>query len=246
MGCIFRGSEARPGREPASFKSNFTEPTINGDTRKPQQPMTDPAREAYDAMARHYDARWGRYLDATVGETLARIDLRPGDRILDLGCGTGHLLEGLARGSRNLPLAGVDLSAGMLSQAQVRLPPSVELVQGRVSALPFASGSFDLVVSSSSLHFWRRPEAALREAVRILRPGGRLVISDWCRDFWIAALRELYIGRLDPAHHRTYTGKELRGMLERTGLRVERIERYRALPTWGMMTARAVKGVRGG
>ena len=208
--------------------------------------MTDPAREAYDKMATRYDTRWGRYLDATVGETLARIDPRPGDRILDLGCGTGHLLEGLARDSRDLSLAGLDLSAGMLSQAQGRLPPSVELVQGRVSALPFASRSLDLVVSSSSLHFWRRPDAALREAVRILRPDGRLVISDWCRDFWIQKVRQLYIDRVDPAHHRTYTRKELRGMLERAGLRVERIERYRALPTWGMMTARGVKEGGGG
>ena len=245
MRCIFRGSEGRPSREPASLKSNFTEPTINGDTRKHQQPVTDPARQAYDELAERYDTRWARYLDATVGETLARIDPRPGDRILDLGCGTGHLLEGLARDSRDLSLAGLDLSAEMLSQARGRLPPSVELVQGRVSALPFASRSFDLVVSSSSLHFWRRPEAALREAVRILRPGGRLVISDWCRDFWIQKVRQLYISRVDPAHHRTYTRKELRNMLERAGLRVERIERYRALPTWGMMTAQATRRPEG-
>lgn len=200
------------------------------------------ARRDYDRRAAGYDARWDWYVEATTAETLARLSVEPGDRILDVGLGTGRLLERL-EGGRPAPrsLTGVDVSEGMLEVARRRLPRDVRLVQGDAAALPFAGASFELAVSTSAMHFWPRPLDALREIRRVLAPRGRLVLTDWCRDFWGPRLREIPLRLLDRAHHRTWSGSELGEALETAGFRVEALDRYRIRPTWGMMTARAVR-----
>ncbi len=71
----------------------------------------------------------------------------------------------------------------MLAVARAKTPSSVRLVQTSVDRLPFADAAFDVVVSTSVFHYFRRPQDALGEARRVLRPGGRLVITDWCDDF---------------------------------------------------------------
>jgi len=103
----------------------------------------------------------------------------PSDRILDLGCGTGIvarvLRERLGGAAR---LAGIDLSGAMIERART-IAPDIEWHQGDAAALPFADGSFDVVLSQQMLQFCRDRQAAAREVRRVLAPGGRLVASTW-------------------------------------------------------------------
>jgi ubiquinone/menaquinone biosynthesis C-methylase UbiE len=176
-----------------------------------------------------------------VERTLARLEPRSDARILDVGSGTGFLLERLAREHPPELLAGADLSGGMLGVARRRLPPGVALVQADAAALPFPSGAFGEVVSSSAFHFWRRPVEGLREIRRVLEPGGTLTLTDWSRDFLGPRFRELWLRALDPAHFRTWRRSEVTEMLEEAGFRVLEAELYRIRPTWGMMTFRAAR-----
>lgn len=201
--------------------------------------MSRSVRRDYDRRARAYESRWRWYLEATVGRTLDRIDPRPDVRILDVGAGTGFLLNRLAREHPPGLLAGVDLSGGMLGVARRRLPPGVILVQADAAALPFPYGTFGEVVSSSAFHFWRRPLEGLREIRRVLKPGGTLTLTDWSRDFLGSRFRELWLRLLDPAHFRTWSRAEALEMLEQADLEVLEAELYRVRPTWGMMTFRA-------
>src|SRR5579885_3026668 len=116
----------------------------------------DPKRR-YDELAAEYDTRWARYIERSVQATLDRMAPREGESVLDLGCGTGVLLDRLRRGVRQRALAGVDLSREMLAVARRRLGAGVRLMQARAEALPFAEGSFDVIVSSSSFHYWAEP-----------------------------------------------------------------------------------------
>jgi ubiquinone/menaquinone biosynthesis C-methylase UbiE len=198
---------------------------------------SDQVREAYDRLAAVYDSRWARYIRATTGATLKRLALRPGERLLDLGCGTGALLLELVRKGASHRLSGLDLSPAMLARAQATLPKTVHLAAGDVGALPWQANSLDVVVSSSSFHYWAYPEQALREVRRVLRPGGRVVLTDWCADYFVCRLYDWVVRRLDPAHRRIYGKAQCKRLLEAAGLTNVYVESYRVPWPWGMMTA---------
>lgn len=105
-----------------------------------------------------------------------------GAAVLDVGTGPGVLLVELARRRTDLHLTGVDLSADMVAAAQRNLRSTGGRATARVgdvTDLPFPDESFDLIVSSLSLHHWDDPAAAAGELARVLRPGGRLQIYDF-------------------------------------------------------------------
>jgi SAM-dependent methyltransferase len=106
-----------------------------------------------------------------------RGQLAPGCRALELGCGTGVFLERVA--ASGAKVSGVDLSSDLILQAREKTGhlPNVSLVLGNAELLPFRAGQFDVVYGSSMLHHVQL-EVALREALRVLRPGGRIVFAE--------------------------------------------------------------------
>jgi ubiquinone/menaquinone biosynthesis C-methylase UbiE len=195
-------------------------------------------RRRYDRLAEVYDRRWASYVEGSVRETLRRIEIRDGDRVLDVGCGTGVLLEAIAGRAPAARLAGVDLSLAMLAVARHKLGERASLVAGEAGGLPFADHRFDLVLSSSALHYWPDPAAGLAEIARVLRPGGRVGITDWCADYLAIQVADLLLRVLEPAHHRAYGTKDCERLLGESGFEGIRIERYR-VGRWGLMTATA-------
>jgi ubiquinone/menaquinone biosynthesis C-methylase UbiE len=101
--------------------------------------------------------------------------------VLDVGTGPGVLLVELARRRPDLRLTGVDLSADMIAAAARNLGDRADVRAADVTDLPFEDGTFDLVVSSLSLHHWDDPAGAVPELARVLRTGGRVLIYDFPR-----------------------------------------------------------------
>jgi SAM-dependent methyltransferase len=101
------------------------------------------------------------------------------DRVLDVGCGTGVLARAAAdRVADASQVTGLDLNEGMLAVAR-RLRPQIDWRQGDATKLPFPDGSYDVVVSQFALMYFPDRGAAIREMVRVLRPGGRLAVAVW-------------------------------------------------------------------
>ena len=201
----------------------------------------DLVRRAYARLAPRYDRRWSFYVNASVFETVHRLEVRSGDHLLDVACGTGVLLREIGERYPDVQLSGVDLSAHMLIMAQNRIGSSAELQVARAEQLPYAPESFDVVVCTNAFHYFRRPAPVIEEIERVLKPGGRVVITDWCHDYLICKLCDITLRWIDKAHYRTYTAVELRSFIESAGLDAVGVERYRLSWFWGMMTARGRK-----
>ena len=186
-------------------------------------------RDEYDALSAEYDRRWRRYVDRTIAGTLRRVSLLPGEAILDVGCGTGALLDRLPEAKRR----GVDLSLAMLARARSRSCGC--LAAGDAERLPFAGESFDVAVSTSSFHFWSAPSGALAEIHRVLRPRGRIVVTDWCDDFLACRLyKRVRRGNV-------FGSGECVRLLESAGFTITHVDRYKVSWLWGVMTVSAIR-----
>jgi SAM-dependent methyltransferase len=105
--------------------------------------------------------------------------IRTGNRVLDVGCGTGVLArEALRRVGQEGQVVGVDLNEGMLAVA-ARTAPEIDWRLGDATSLPFEDASFDVVVSQFALMYFPDRVASLREMWRTLAPGGRLAVAAW-------------------------------------------------------------------
>jgi SAM-dependent methyltransferase len=202
---------------------------------------SDPVQIEYDRLAPRYDRRWSFYVNATVRETIDRLNLNPNERILDLGCGTGTLIERLLELTPEIEIVGLDSSTEMLNVARQKLPESVELQVGSADSIPYPDESFDRVISTSAFHYFRNPDRSIREAKRVLKPNGRLVITDWCDDYLTCRFLDVFLRLFDRAHFRTYGVSECQKMLQDEGLTDVSIEKYKIDWFWGMMTATATK-----
>lgn len=106
-------------------------------------------------------------------------DVSPGQRVLDVACGTGVLArEAVRRVGPSGHVTGIDPGPGMLAVAE-ELAPQVEWKEATAEALPFPDGYFDAVVSQFGLMFFSDRQQALNEMARVLAPGGRLAVAVW-------------------------------------------------------------------
>jgi ubiquinone/menaquinone biosynthesis C-methylase UbiE len=199
----------------------------------------------YQILARSYDQRWGAYVERSLQETLQRLELASSMHVLDIGCGTGELLRRLHAVEPSLVLRGVDPSAAMLKEAHIKLAGAAGLAQAPAGHLPFANATFDLVTCTSVLHYLPEPHQALAEAKRVLKPGGRLALTDWCHDYLACRLLGAWLRLLKRPYTRIYGVADCRNLLAREGFHIIRLDRYKISPVWGLMTAIASRDNRG-
>jgi ubiquinone/menaquinone biosynthesis C-methylase UbiE len=197
----------------------------------------DPVVAEYAKAAPDYDAKWAFYVEATTRETLRRMPMTPTTRVLDVGCGTGELLRRLRAKYPGAVLAGLDPVPEMLDVARAKLSGAEDLRVGYADALPWAAASFDVVVSCNMFHYITHPVEALREMARAIRPGGALVLTDWCDDYLACRLCNLYLRLTNRAFYKTYREGECRALLGKAGFSEVKLERYKISWLWGLMTA---------
>lgn len=183
---IAEGGAARRLVQDLTALADFTDPTLIRDREWLAAVKREHAAEAaryFTANAADWDTIRSLHVpDAAVEATMLRLlGGRPVDRLLDIGTGTGRLLELFAPLYRQG--VGIDASTAMLAVARANLDKAgvrhAQIRHGDIMKLPLAAGSFDLVTIHQVLHFLDDPGEAIAEAARVLRPGGRLLVVDF-------------------------------------------------------------------
>ena len=132
-------------------------------------------------------------------------ELRPGMRLLDVGCGPGSITRGLAERLAPGQVVGLDLSRETLAaardEAAARGLVNLQYEEGSVYQLSFADASFDVAYAHQVFQHLRERDAALREMLRVVRPGGLVAVRDvdwgtatyWPRDPWLDRFVEVHL-----------------------------------------------------
>jgi SAM-dependent methyltransferase len=171
---------------------------------------TDQAR-AWDGDEGTYWAEHAVRFDATMARyqrpLLDAARIAPGDRVLDIGCGTGRTTRDAAARAPDGSACGVDLSSAMIEWARLRAARervgNASFTQGDAQVHPFPAASFDVVISRTGAMFFGDPDAAFANIARAIRPGGRLALLTWqpaARNEWFTTfVTALAAGRQRPA-----------------------------------------------
>lgn len=192
-------TDAAPG--PAWTDADLRDPHANPEKAERVRRMFAAIARSYDLNNRLHsfgrDQAWRRH-------AVRAADVRPGDAVLDVACGTGDLTLLFARTGAGR-VVGLDFTPEMLDLARAkgaRVAPSgaPEFIRGDAQNLPFDDGSFDIVSIAFGIRNVQRTERAVEEFARVLRPGGRLVILEFGRP-GIAPIRwlnDFYCGWIMP------------------------------------------------
>jgi len=185
-------------------------------------------REAFTRQAGTFeDERLNAAFTSGLPWLLSYVAPRPDDVVLDVAAGTG--LVGRALADRVAAVTAVDSTAAMVAQGRGRTAAeghrNLEFVMGSAERLPFADAAFTLVLTRFSLHHFADPRPAVDEMVRVLRPGGRVVVKDLVAstDPEVAA-RQDHVERLrDDSHVRMPPRGSVAGWLRSRGLEVQTV-----------------------
>ena len=162
-----------------------------------------------------------------------QLELKPSDRVLEIGFGGGVALPPLMRTASFV--GGLDLSREMVEWAKAKFSAAVaagraELREGSVEAIPFAEASFDKACTVNSVYFWHSLDVGFSEIHRVLTPGGRLVVGLLPKE-WMDRLghpADIFTAR---------TSDEVIGALTTSGFKQVRIERPEPTTRWNAIVA---------
>lgn len=195
-------------------------------------------RQEYDRLAPIYDRRWYNYINKSLSFLVNFAHIPREESILDVACGTGEFARLLLEQNSQQQITGVDISEGMLEVARNKLDayPHVSLDRASVTSLPFDNKSFDLVICANAFHYFVSPQLAIAEMKRVLKPKGKVIILDWCRDYWVLNLLNPLFNFIDPAYQCCYTQAELERLLKAAGFNVLKDRKVRFGFIWELMT----------
>ncbi len=155
----------------------------------------------------------------------------PFQELLDVGCGTGPMIELLLKKFPDRNYTGIDLTPRMIEVAQEKKLAHTKFLVGDSENLPFPKDAFDVVVCTNSFHHYPNPQAFMNEAARVLKVGGRLVLRDYTSNTFIVWLMNHI--EMPLAHFgghgdvRVYHCQEVGEMCKKAGLKVLKLEKQK-------------------
>jgi len=187
-------------------------------------------QQQFGAVAANYTTSTVHASGADLQGLIAAAALNGRERVLDVGCGAGHVTIGLA--AQALHLTAVDLTQAMLDQTQAQVEKrglqNVTIQKADVAALPFGDASFDVAVSRYAAHHFADPLHALREVQRVLVPGRRWLLVDVVSP--PEPMADTYLNTVeilrDPSHVRDHSVAQWLGMCSAAGIPARHVQTW--------------------
>jgi SAM-dependent methyltransferase len=189
----------------------------------------------YKNIVDTYDRQWKAYTDKTLGKASEYLPDLAGKSILDHGCGTGEFVWRMLVNNIGLTrIIGYDPSGEMLRQARNKIRPLPDDLRKKVEwqSEDQYDTQFDLIVSTSVLHYLPQPQKTLKHWRSLLRPEGSIILLDYSKNGWLPRYFEWAIRLVDQAHHRAYYLSQAEAMVERAGFRMESREVFTISSFW--------------
>jgi SAM-dependent methyltransferase len=172
--------------------------------------MSEPARlpdDGFLELKQRMKASWmagdfgqiARKIASGAEEFIARLDLKPGMKVLDVACGSGN--QSIPAAHAGATVTGVDIATNLLEQAQVRAAEEglkIQFDEGDAEQLPYADAQFDVVLSMFGAMFAPRPAKVVNELKRVCRPGGLLAMANWTPEGFVGKSFEVTARHLAP------------------------------------------------
>ena len=156
----------------------------------------------------------------------------PFQELLDVGCGTGPMIELLLKEFPDKNYTGIDLTPRMIETAQTKKLAHTKFLVGDSEHLPFPENTFDVVICTNSFHHYPNPQAFINEAARVLKTGGRLILRDYTGNnftVWLMNHIEMPLAHLcGHGDVRIYHCREILEMCRIAGLKVQKLEKQKS------------------
>ena len=200
-------------------------------------------QQQYDQLAKIYDQRWKTYIGNTLNFVNQWAAIPAEANVLDIACGTGEFERLLLQDNPNQQILGIDISTEMLAIAQQKLDgySSVRFEQGSATKIPAVDEQFDVVICASSFHYFDQPIDALAEMKRVLKPEGKIVILDWCKDYLLCRFYDAVLKVTDPGYRQCYTQTEFHNFFSDAQLSIQAATKIRFGWAWEFMIVTATK-----
>lgn len=193
------------------------------------------AIDYYQRVADSYDQQWKAYSNQTLSRVGKYLPDLTDKTILDHGCGTGELIwRMLASNPRLAQVIGYDPSPAMRRQARnkLRLLPDELQQKASLQNEDEYDTHFDLIVSTSVLHYLQNPETTLARWRSLLQPDGMMILLDYSKAGWLPRYFEWAIRWIDRAHHQAYYQVQAQTMIEGAGFDIDRNETFTINHFW--------------
>lgn len=190
----------------------------------------------YKYIADFYDRRWKRYTERSIEKVFQYLPNSLENKIiLDFGCGTGELIKKLFEVNPSLGhVVGYDPSEEMLQQAKDKIDQFPDHIRKKIDFQDHKifETEFDIIVSTSVLHYLPHPHEEFLNFRKLLRKGGILILLDYSKKGFLAKHFEWIIKSIDVQHQKVYYPHQIREMVLSAGFTMERNEELNLTPLW--------------